>query len=91
MFINMNIDRNQLKALILDKLSRHTYWGGKHTAFDNLQKGLPPHLRHEIKEIGRELIKEGLLIAKPTHYGLEVSLNPRKKDEINAFIDKYLK
>ncbi len=87
----MNIDKNQLKALILDKLSRHTYWGGKHTAFDNLQKGVPSHLRNEMKNAGKELIKEGFLIPKPTSYGLQISLNPRKKDEINEFIDKYLK
>lgn len=91
MFINMNVDRSALKALILDKLARHTYWGGKHTAFDNLQKGVPPHLRHEIKDVGQELIKEGFLIAKPTHYGLHVSLNHRRKDEIQNFIDRYLK
>lgn len=87
----MNIDKNQLKALILDKLSRHTYWGGKHTAFDNLQKGVPSNLRNEMKTAGKELIKEGFLIPKPTSYGLQISLNPRKKDEINEFIDKYLK
>jgi len=87
----MNIDRNQLKALILDKLSRHTYWGGRHTAFENLQKGVPSHLKNEMKEAGRELLKEGYLIAKPTFYGLHVSLNPRRKDVINEFIDKHLK
>lgn len=89
--MNMNINNDKLKALILDKLSRHTYWGGKHAAFDNLQKGVPSHLRNEMKIAGKELIKEGFLIAKPTFYGLHVSLNPRKKDEINEFIDNHLK
>lgn len=87
----MNIDKDRLKALILDKLSRHTYWGGKHTAFDNLQKGVPSHMRNEMKESGKELLKEGFLIAKPTFYVLHVSLNPRKKDKINEFIDKHLR
>jgi hypothetical protein len=36
------------------------------------------------------LIKEGLLLAKPTSYGLEVSLNPRRKAEIDKIIEEYL-
>ena len=40
-------------------------------------------------EIGKELIKEGLLIAKTTHYGLEVSLNPRMHEEIMEFIKNW--
>ncbi|MCD5409468.1 MAG: hypothetical protein LRZ87_01710, partial [Methanocellales archaeon] len=42
------------------------------------------------KEAGYDLIKSGLLLSKPTSYGLEVSLNPKRKDEILKTIEKYL-
>jgi len=44
-------------------------------------------LRGLAKEVAEELIKEGLLLTKPTSYGLEVSLNPRRKDEIDRIIE----
>ncbi len=87
--MNMNITEKQLKAFILNKLARHAYWGGKHTSFDNLQKGTPQHIRNEIKRVGKKLIKDGLLIAKPTSYGLEVSLNPRMRDKIYEIINSF--
>lgn len=80
----------KIKAFILHKLSKHGYWGGRHTSFDNLQKGLPPHLRGEARNIGKELIRDSFLLAKPTSYGLEVSLNPSRRQEIEEFIDENL-
>jgi len=74
---------------ILDKLSRHGIWGAKHTSFDNIQKGTPQHMRKTIKEAAEQLIKDGLLVQKPTGYGLEVSLNFDRKDEIFNIIEKW--
>ena len=82
----MNVTENELKAFILNKLARRKCWGGKHTSFDNLQKGAPPYIRNEIKKIGKQLIKDGFLMRKPTSYGLEVSLNPRMKNKIYKII-----
>ena len=65
-------------------------WGGKRTDFENLQKGVPQHLKGEMKEAGKELIKEGFLLPKHTNYGLHVSLNPRLKYEIQHFIENNL-
>ena len=75
-----------IKGLILRKLRRHGYVGGRHTSIVNLPKGLPTDLRGEAKEVINELIKDELIIAKPTHDGLHISLNPRKMDEINALL-----
>ena len=80
-----------LKAQILKKLRRHGYWGGRHTAFDELQKGLPSHLRGEASDVAEELIKEDLLLDKPTGYGRHVSLNPRRKSDIDRIIKEVLK
>ncbi len=37
--------------------------------------------------MGEELIKEGLILSKPTGYGLEVSLNPRMIDQIRMYLE----
>ena len=62
-------------------------WGNSHTSFDNLPKGFPTHLRGDVKDIAKKLIKEKLLLSKPTSYGLEVSLNPKKKKEVETLVD----
>lgn len=59
-------------------------WLHKHTSIHNLPKGLSNQLRSskEVKKAIEDLLKEGILLSKPTHYGLEVSLNPEKIREI---------
>lgn len=79
-----------LKATILKKLKRRGKWGKAHTSFDKLSAGIPRHLKGEAKEAGYDLIKSGLLFSNPTSYGLEVSLNPKRKDEILKVIEKHL-
>jgi len=79
-----------LKAQILKKLRRRGNWGGCHTAFDDLPKSLPRHLRGEAKEAAEDLILSGLLLPKQTSYGLHVSLNPQRKAEIDKIIKDVL-
>jgi len=84
----------QIKAAILLKLYKRGNWGGSHTAFDNLKKGfkakeLGKGGLKRVNRMGRELIGEGLLLAKPTHYGLQVSLNPRKNQAIRTNITRF--
>ena len=74
------------KKIILRKLFRHRLIGGKHTAVENLTKGLPKHLIGKAKETLNELIKEKFLIPKSTSYGLQISLNPEKVNEILKII-----
>jgi len=76
-----------LKAQILKKLRRRDIWGGCHTAFDELPKSLPKHLRGQARNVAEELISEGLLIPKQTGYGLHVSLNPQRKADIDKIIN----
>jgi len=68
--------------------------GGSHTAFDNLKKGfkakeLGKGGLKRVDDMGKKLIREGLLLAKPTHYGLQVSLNPRQSQAIRAIIIRF--
>jgi len=85
----MENDLECLKARILYKLARRRMWGGKHTDIAHLHTGVPSHFRKESKRAANELIKEGLIIQKRTEYGLHVSLNPRKKTEIESIIREY--
>lgn len=77
----------EIKWFILVKMTRHRYWAHKHTSIHNLSKGLPDHLRSrkEVRKVVQDILKE-FLISKPTNYGLEVSLNIKKKKEIEDFI-----
>ena len=77
---------NEIKRALLRKLVRHGYWGSPHTNVDNLHKGFPSHLHKEVKNVTKDLIKKGTLLVKPTSYGMEVSLNPRKRKEIELIL-----
>ncbi len=78
-----------IKKFIVRKLYRKRIWMHKHTNIHNLPKGLSNELRvsREVKKVIEELLKEQILLSKPTHYGLEVSLNPKKIKEIEELIE----
>ncbi len=81
---------DKIKATILYHLRRKKVIGGVHTHFDTLKRGFPGHLGREVNKIAKELIKEGFLITKPAPYGLQVSLNKEKLNEIENFIKRIL-
>jgi hypothetical protein len=83
------MDAEEIEARILNKLARHRKWGDSHTSFENLKKGFPSHVGKEVNKTADELIREGLLLQKPTSYELEISLNPDKKEEILRRIEKF--
>lgn len=78
-------ERLVIKKFIVRKLYRHKMWSHKHTNIHNLPKGLSNELRNskEVKKAVKELLNEQILLSKPTSYGLEVSLNPKKIGEIS--------
>jgi hypothetical protein len=79
-----------VKAKILFRLARRRNWGGSHTAFDNLKKGLKPKEMGLVRQAFEELVRENLLFKKPTGYGLHVSLNHEKAAEIKMRIRSFL-
>tara|TARA_Y100000034_G_C6748341_1_gene332469 strand:+ start:47 stop:316 length:270 start_codon:yes stop_codon:yes gene_type:complete len=83
--------KDKIKWFVLRKLARHRIWKHKHTSIHNLPKGLPDHLKakKEVRKAIDELLKDNFLISKPTNYGLEVSLNIKKKKEIEDFIKEH--
>ena len=84
------MDETNIKARLLFHLRKKRVLGGVHTHYDTLKRGFPKHLGKEVENSAKSLIKEGLLITKPTSYGLQVSLNKDKLSEIEAFIEKVL-
>ena len=85
-------DIENIKLHIVKKLFDQRCWMHKHFNINNLQQGLPPHKRDSriIKKAVDSLIKNKGLWSKPTHYGLELSLNIDKKKEIEGYIEKDL-
>ena len=84
----------QIKATILFKLYKRGNWGGSHTAFENLKKGfkdgdLGRGSLKRVEKMARELVRAGLIIPKPTSYGLQVSLNPRQNEAIIGIMRRY--
>jgi len=82
-------DRLIIKKFIVRKLYRKKMWLHKHTNINNLPKGLSNQLRvsKDVKKAVEELLKEQILLSKPTQYGLEISLNPKKIKEIEKYTE----
>lgn len=83
------VSDDELKAMVLHKLAKKRKWRESHTAFENVAKGVPPHFKGKLKDLAEELIKEGFIIPKPTGYGLQISLNVARSEEIKFRIKKY--
>lgn len=83
------ITDEEIKANILFKLHWKKYWGGRHTAIESVKKGVPKHLAGKYTDMAKELIKEGLLLSKPTAYGLQISLNPRQREKIIEIVERF--
>jgi len=83
-------EKDRIKATILYHLRRKKVIGNVHTHFDTVTRGFPSHLGKDVKGVAKELIKDGLLITKPAHYGLQISLNKDRVKEIEQFIFKIL-
>jgi hypothetical protein len=69
------------KHILENLLNKHII-GEKHTAADNAIKCLPKDIRGYGKKALKKLIRQGYILPKTTSYGLEVSLNPRRIQEI---------
>ncbi len=80
----------QIKAHILKKLFDMRCWMGKHTNIDTMQRGLPSHARDRkiISKAVNELAMAEWILSKPTHYGLELSLNSKKKRDIEDYLNR---
>lgn len=89
------MDNELIRARLLFALARHRKWGESHTAYEHMLRQFKSEalgkagLKH-VKNITEELMKEGFILKKSTHYGLQVSLNPRKAEKIKEIINEHL-
>ena len=72
----------QIKGKILHKMSRMGKFEHSHTSINNMPKGFPMEIRGKVKDMAKELKKEGILLSKPTSYGEEVSINSGMREKI---------
>ena len=81
---------DEIKGKILHKLTRMGKFQHSHTSIDNLPKGFPSDIRGKVKDLVKELKREGILISKPTSYGEEVSINVEMKEKVMYYIGIFL-
>ena len=77
-----------MERTILKNLYSRNLIGAKHTALRYAISGIPKHKLKKAKKTLKELFNERLIIPKNTNYGLQVSLNPEKLDEIKKRLQK---
>lgn len=76
-----------LRRTVLRKMLRRKCIGGKHIGLQDLAKSTPKHVRGQVKGTLGDLVREGLVLKKPTGYGDRFSLNPRRLNEIRRELD----
>jgi len=79
------------KARLLFSLARKRKWGKSHTAYENIfrifrSESFGKEGLGYAKKLANGLIREGFILKKPTHYGEQVSLNPKRLKEIKKLI-----
>lgn len=79
---------NGIEIAVLEKLYRHGYIGGRHTALADIHKGFPSDKRGEIDWAVKKLTREGFLIPKITGYGIHYSLNPRIVSQLKQILNE---
>jgi hypothetical protein len=89
------MDNEEIRARLLFALARHRKWGERHTAYEHMfrqfkTEALGKAGLKNVKNVADDLMTEGFIIKKSTHYGLQVSLNPRKSQEIKKIISEKL-
>jgi len=83
----MTCDEERIRYLILKKLYNSRRWGKGHMLVKRLKSIVPSHLRGEVFQIIKDLVKEWLIVVYGrTKHGLAVHLNIAKKREIEEIL-----
>ena len=88
-------NQKAIKARLLFSLARKRKWGESHTAYENIFKSFRSEAFGKeglkfVKKLADELMRDGYIIKKPTHYGLQLYLNPKMSMEIKRMIKEAL-
>ncbi len=83
----------EIQSAILHQLFRKQKWTANHIAYDKVKKwvvaGLKGKNGKETDKNMKQLVKESLVIPKPTNYGLQISLSIEFRKEIMRRIKVY--
>jgi len=70
------------KLFVMKKIGRAV-----HTPIENIQKSFPKHMRGYVnKKVIPQMIKEGFIVTGKHNYGLGVSLNPERLNDIRKIL-----
>jgi len=78
---------NACEKHIIRKLFFRRCIGGKHTAIEHALAGIPRERTKEGMIALHDLARQNILLLKPTSYGLQCSLNPRRMSEIKRALE----
>lgn len=86
----MEQDGEILKAKlgVINTLPAKSYYNKRHTPIDFVCKRLAQIPCKKIKKAIKELRKEKIINIKPTYHGNDVSLNVKKKNEIDKYLEQ---
>jgi len=87
----MSWSDDEIRGKILHKLVRAGKFEHSRTAIEHMQKGFPKDLVGRVKDNIQKLAKEGILKIKPTNYGMQVSVNVDRTDEVIYYVEIFLK
>lgn len=80
-------DYERIRRNIIKKLYSVKAFRKGHLLFERLQRGIPAHLRGCVKDVLKDLVKEGLVVKySRTKYGDAYQLNIQKLEEIEKII-----
>lgn len=81
----------EAKLKIIYTLHQKRHYNKRHTSIDLVCKRLPNIPCKYVKKALKELNKEEIVIFKPTYHGTDVSLNVKKKKEIDHCLKRITK
>lgn len=88
MIMAKKINQETIKIRIIKSMHKDSYYNKRHTPIMHVCKRLSNIPCKNIKKAIKELKKENILTVKPTYHGIDISLNVKKKKEIDEYLNK---
>ncbi|MFH1722693.1 MAG: hypothetical protein ABH950_08845 [Candidatus Altiarchaeota archaeon] len=71
---------------VIDALLAGRYFGAHQILGENIPKGKPPEDKKTILKALNKIANKGFLKTKKKHYGVHVSIDPKRIKEIQAYL-----
>lgn len=82
------LNQEMVKIRIITSLHKNHYYNKRHTPVMHVCKRLSNIPCKYIKKALKELKREKIIKVKPTYHGMDVSLNVKKKKEIDHYLNQ---